>query len=211
MITAFLKGWLLSASLIIAIGSQNLFLLQQGLRQTHIVWACSLCVLCDLMLMSLGIWGIGLPLSQSPIALNLLSAAGALFLSGYGLQALLRIIKNRYEVPTSAPTTRGQTRRHVILMTLGITLLNPHVYLDTVVVIGGVSVALSSPEKTYFLIGAMTASILWFYGLGYGARYLIPLFINKNSWRILDTLTAFIMVWLAIDLLNQLRWPLWIR
>ncbi len=208
MITAFIKGWLLSASLIIAIGSQNLFLLQQGLRQTHIVWVCSLCVLCDLVLMSLGIWGIGLPLSQSPIALNLLSIAGALFLSVYGLQALRRIVKNTYDVPASKPTTRALTRRNVILMTLGITLLNPHVYIDTVVVIGGISVALSAPEKAYFFIGAMTVSIIWFYGIGYGARYLIPLFMKSHAWKVLDGITAMIMSWLVYDLLTQRHWPL---
>ncbi|WP_106768808.1 LysE/ArgO family amino acid transporter [Paenibacillus faecalis] len=197
-----LRGALIAGSLIVAIGAQNAFVLKQGLMKNNIFWVSLTCFLCDLLLMVIGVIGVGTIISSSTFATVSLAIAGGLFLAFYGLNSLrsawflssgMNINNDGKTIPKIHTT---------ILSTLAITLLNPHVYLDTVVVIGGVAGTLTWNEKIQFLIGALIASFLWFFGLGYGSRWLIPLFKKPISWRILDFGIGCFMLLLSYQLIK---------
>ncbi|WP_078552287.1 LysE/ArgO family amino acid transporter [Bacillus alkalicellulosilyticus] len=196
-----IRGALISGSLIIAIGAQNAFVLRQGLMKNNIFWVSLTCFLCDFILITIGVLGIGTIISSSTIATVTLAIAGGLFLALYGLKSL----RNAW-LSSSSMTINNNDReaapkvRKTILLTLAITLFNPHVYLDTVVIIGGFAGTLMWQEKVHFLIGAVIASFVWFFGLGYGARWLIPLFEKPVAWRILDIGIGCLMLWLSYQL-----------
>lgn len=201
----FLQGFILSASLIIAIGAQNLFLLRQGLLKQHIFWVASVCVLCDAALMFMGIFGVGHILKDSPILTDLLTLSGVLFLGTYALLSLKRVVMGQSFIPADGESIKTTTSKYqAILATLAVTLLNPHVYIDTLMLIGGVAIQLTLTSKYAFFGGAMTASILWFYSLGYGARLLRTMFKQSQPWVILDIITFGVMGWLSIDLSTSL-------
>lgn len=190
---------LVSASLIMAIGSQNAFILKNALKQNHIFIICSICFLCDFLLMSVGVLGLGSALATNAYLSGFLALLGAVFLLGYGLLS----IKNAL---TSADTLSidqnliKQSPKKLVLATLAVTLLNPHVYLDTVVIVGGIAGTLIFEQKLLFLMGALLSSFVWFFGLGYGARFLLPIFQKPKAWRILEFLIAVIMWWIAFGL-----------
>ena len=194
-----LQGFFVSFGLIVAIGAQNAFVLKQGLLRQHVFWVCLICFLCDFILMSMGVLGFGSLISQSPIATLMLSLMGAAFLFWYGFRAF----KSAHQ-GTSVLALDSQHQTHTlgktIATTLALTLLNPHVYLDTVVLVGSIASPLSLSEKYYFLIGAVLASATWFFGLGYGARLLTPLFKKPTTWRVLDTLIGIVMWAIAFSL-----------
>lgn len=197
-----LQGFFVSFGLIVAIGAQNAFVLKQGLLRQHVFWVCLICFLCDFILMSMGVLGFGSLISQSPIATLMLSLMGAAFLFWYGFRAF----KSAHQ-GTSALALDSQHQTHTlgktIATTLALTLLNPHVYLDTVVLVGSIASPLSLSEKYYFLIGAVLASATWFFGLGYGARLLTPLFKKPTTWRVLDTLIGIVMWAIAFSLVRH--------
>lgn len=165
------KGFLFG--LIVAIGAQNAFVLKQGLLRQHVFWVCLICLLCDFILMSMGMLGLGSLISQSHIATLMLSL-GAAFLLWYGFRAF----KSAHQ-GTSALALDDQRQTHALGKTIAtthaLTLLTPHVYLDTVALVGSIASPLSLGDKYYFLIGAVLAAT-WFFGFGYGARLLTPLF-----------------------------------
>ncbi|MBN6066380.1 amino acid transporter [Aggregatibacter actinomycetemcomitans] len=189
-----IQGFLVSGSLIVAIGAQNAFVLKQGLLKQHTFWIALTCFLCDFVLISIGVLGLGSLISTSPTASLALSIVGALFLFVYGLRAFNSAYKGNSRLLLDNPAQK-QTALKTILITLAITLLNPHVYLDTVVIIGGIAGTLNPTDKLAFLIGAIIASGLWFFCLAYGARLLIPFFRRPIVWRILDAVIGVIM-WL---------------
>ncbi len=194
------QGFLSMAVLIIAIGAQNIFVLKQGLLKQHVFSVALICCLVDITLSSLGIFGVGELINQAPLAQFYLALAGSLFLFVYGYRAA----KSAFYGNTSLHISQNNTQQSlgkVVLLTLAVTLLNPHVYLDTVVILGGLTVHLQSHEKWLFFMGAMAASFSWFFGIGYGARLLLPLFKKKVTWRLLDSLVAFTMWAIAISLL----------
>lgn len=186
--------------MIIAIGAQNAFVLRQGLLKQYIFYVCFICAFFDAVFISLGVFGVGNWVSQSVMAQLLLAGAGALFLMWYGVGALRRVFQS--QVMDVDSQSAGASFKTVMLSTLAITLLNPHVCLDTVVLIGGVSSTVPSQLKLYFLIGASLASLLWFFSLGYGARLLAPLFKKSITWKIVDVLIAIVMFAIALSLMQ---------
>ncbi len=197
------QGFMLGAGLIIAIGSQNAFVLRQGLRREHVFVVCTLCFLCDASLIALGAGGFGTLVASSPLLLRITCWAGAAFLFLYGLRAFHAALRpGVLEVDANGRPSSGLAQ--VVVTTLVLTLLNPHVYLDTVLLLGSVAGQLPAAPRTWFALGAVGASLLWFYGLGYGARVLAPLFRRPAAWRALDALVGCVMWAIA----GSLLWPL---
>lgn len=202
----FTQGVAISGGLIVAIGAQNAFVLKQGLLKNHIFWVALTCFLCDFVLMSAGVLGFGSLISQSAQATMALSLIGALFLAVYGARALMSAWRGGSLLSTDNQSCHqnqkvNNSRLAIIATTLALTLLNPHVYLDTVVILGGVAASLDFEQKLVFLAGALVVSAAWFFGLGFGARLLTPLFAKAITWRILDALIALVMWSIAISLL----------
>ncbi|KAE9530993.1 LysE/ArgO family amino acid transporter [Testudinibacter aquarius] len=195
-----IQGFLVSGSLIVAIGAQNAFVLKQGLLKQHIFWVSLTCFVCDFLLICIGVMGLGSLIGQSPSATLALAVIGALFLLVYGARAFRSAYQGSSGLSLDQTGSSSQSALKTVLITLGLTLLNPHVYLDTVVIIGGIASTLQFEQKLEFLIGAIFASGLWFFGLGYGARLLIPLFKRPQTWRILDFAIGCIMWLIAFSL-----------
>jgi len=192
---AFLTGLGLSLSLIVAIGAQNTFVLRQGLRREHVGPVVALCAWLDVLLMTLGVSGVAAALDRFAGALNALGLLGAAVLAVYALMALRRALSPQ----TLQAAAGGAPMRlaTVLLNTLSLSLLNPHVYLDTVVLVGAVGARQPAGQQLPFLLGAGLASVAWFAALGYGARLLTPLFARPRAWQLLDFLVALMMAWIA--------------
>jgi L-lysine exporter family protein LysE/ArgO len=197
--SAYLTGLVLGASLIIAIGAQNAFVLRQGLARAHVAVVVALCVLIDVVLTMIGVDGLAASLGRNPLALEGLALTGAVFLAWYGLGAARRACST--ESLCAAPAGGALSARGVLLQTLAVSLLNPHVYLDTVLLIGSVGVQQPPPLRPAFLAGVWTASAGWFASLGFGSRLLAPLFARPIAWRLLDALVALVMWGIALTLL----------
>ncbi|KLD63318.1 LysE/ArgO family amino acid transporter [Dyella japonica] len=201
MSTAYLAGLAAGAGLIIAIGAQNAFVLRQGLQRHYVGAVVSVCILADVGLILLGVAGMGLVVQQHPGLLQWLRFAGAAFLAGYGVMALRRAWQGESGLQ---PTGDGAlSRGRVVLACLAFTLLNPHVYLDTVVLLGSLSTHYEGDTRWFFAAGAATASVLWFLSLGYGARLLLPVFRSPLAWRVFDVAIAAFMLTLAVVLLQH--------
>ncbi|MCY1689754.1 LysE/ArgO family amino acid transporter [Exiguobacterium sp. SL14] len=196
-----LKGIVTSGTLIVAIGAQNAFVLKQGLLRNNIFWVVLVCFLCDVLLMCMGVLGIGTVIKNNMFANVGLASVGGLFLLLYGFKSFRSAFSSSHTMDVStAPKITSIPK--TILLTLAITLLNPHVYLDTVVIIGGIAGTLTFDQKVNFLIGALIASFVWFFGLGYGARWLIPVFKEPKAWKILDFGIGCLMFWLSYQLIQ---------
>jgi L-lysine exporter family protein LysE/ArgO len=194
---ASLDGLLTGLSLIVAIGAQNAFLLRQGLRRVGVGAVVVVCVLSDFVLIAAGVSGIGAVVHHAGWALLLVRWMGVAFLLCYGLSSAWRA--RRRSVLTAAPD-RPRSRHATVRQALAFTWLNPHVYLDTVVLIGSVANAHGSSGRWWFALGAAAASVLWFTGLGFGAKLFAPLLATARAWRILDLLIGVTMVLLALKL-----------
>jgi L-lysine exporter family protein LysE/ArgO len=200
-IPAALTGAALSASLIVAIGAQNTFVLRQGLRREHAALVVAICTVLDVALMAVGVSGLAAALGTRPLALALLAIGSAAFLAWYGFGAARRAWSP--QALTAAVNGQPQSARRVAAQTLAITLLNPHVYLDTVLLVGAVGAQQAAEMRPAFVAGAGLASAAWFAALGFGARLLAPLFARPLAWRILDALVAVTMFALATALLRM--------
>lgn len=194
-----LQGLFVSFGLIVAIGAQNAFVLRQGLMRQHVFWVSFVCFLCDAVLLTAGVFGLGLITDSVPWFGVVLSLLGAIFLLAYGLLAFGRAYQGSSSLVAKDNPHTALTQ--TIAATLAITLLNPHVYLDTVVIVGGVAAPLALSQKYMFLVGAWLASFVWFFGLGFGAIKLIPLFKKPQTWRILDIMIGCVMWFIAVSLL----------
>jgi L-lysine exporter family protein LysE/ArgO len=191
-------GFGLGISLIVAIGAQNAFVLRQGIRAKHVLAVVAICALSDLVLIFLGISGIGLVIGRFPAALVVIRWLGAAFLVGYGLLAARRaFLGGRLEVERDG---NGSSLRSVVLTVLALTWLNPHVYLDTVLLLGSVANTHGDAGRWLFGVGAGVASIVWFTALGFGARLLAGVFARPLAWRILDGVIAATMIVLGVSL-----------
>ncbi|MFA5704258.1 MAG: LysE/ArgO family amino acid transporter [Advenella sp.] len=197
--TALLAGFLLSFSLIMAIGSQNAFILRQGLKAEHVFWVCLICAISDATLIGIGVAGFSMVLSQSSFWLTTIRYAGAAFLFFYGLMNFISAFKGQSSLNASQVNTPNSLKK-TLLICLAFTWLNPHVYLDTLLLIGSVSTRYPGQGLNFFL-GASLASLLFFFSLGYGARLLQPLFKRARAWQILDIGTGVIMWSIAISLI----------
>jgi L-lysine exporter family protein LysE/ArgO len=196
MSSPLVLGFIASFTLIAAIGAQNAFVLRQGIRREHVLPVVALCTVSDIALISAGIAGVGALISAHPSALNIAKFGGALFLVGYGLLAARRAWR-----PSSLnPSQEAPARLIEVLVTCAaLTFLNPHVYLDTVVLLGALANE-HRDERWLFGVGAVTASAVWFFGLGLGARRLAGLFASPLTWRVLDGLIAVMMLGLGASL-----------
>lgn len=195
---AFGEGFASSAALIVAIGAQNAFVLRCGLRREHVLPVVLVCALSDALLITLGVAGLGSLVQRSPTLLMLARYGGAAFLVGYGLLAARRARRGAAMTADSgAPLGRGAA----IIACLAFTYLNPHCWLDTVVLLG--SIASQQPEgaRAWFGIGAASASFVWFFALGFGARALRGVFARPRAWQVLDALIAMVMWGIAASLL----------
>ncbi|MEU4618918.1 LysE/ArgO family amino acid transporter [Actinoplanes sp. NPDC023801] len=198
MLSSAVAGFVASAVLIIAIGAQNAFVLRQGLRREHVLPVVLTCALSDLALISAGIAGLGAVLNAQPALISVIRWAGAAFLLGYAVLAARRALRPEALDPAAkAPATLRAT----LLTCLALTYLNPHVYLDTVLLLG--SVAQQHANRWAFGLGAAAASLSWFVALGVGARRLAPLLARPSAWRVLDGSIALVMAALGITLVVQ--------
>nr|WP_298118600.1 LysE/ArgO family amino acid transporter [uncultured Pseudomonas sp.] len=194
---SYLNGLVIAAGLIIALGAQNAFVLAQSLRREHHLPVALLCVLCDAVLVAAGVFGLAALLAQNPVLLGIARWGGAVFLLWYGAQALLRACK-----PLGleqAERSKPRSRRAVLLAALAVTLLNPHVYLDTVLLIGSLGAQQSAPGA--YTLGAASASLLWFFALALGAAWLAPWLARPSTWRAIDLAVAAMMFTIAGQLL----------
>jgi L-lysine exporter family protein LysE/ArgO len=193
---AALSGFAFSLSLIVAVGAQNAFLLRQGLRREHVGIVVAICAAADVALIAAGVSGMGALIRGVPHLLTVVKIIGVLFLLGYGALALRRALRPS---TLKAADEAGSSRRAVVTTTLALTFLNPGVYLDTVILLGTVANSHHGQEWP-FGVGAALGSVIWFVGIGYGARLLSPIFAKPNAWRALDVAVAVIMVTIAVRL-----------
>ena len=197
----FLSGFFLGGSLIVAIGAQNAFILRQGLLDRHVFVLCLICALSDAVLIAAGVAGLGTLVAQSPWLVRVVTIGGAVFLFSYSALAFRRAI--RPDALKAAKTGEADLGA-AIAACLAFTFLNPHVYLDTVLLVGSVSATYAGAERLAFGVGAVIASFVWFFGLGYGARLLQPFFARPSAWRFLDCAIGVVMAAIAISLLRGL-------
>jgi L-lysine exporter family protein LysE/ArgO len=201
-ISAFTTGFALSATLIIAIGAQNAFVLRQGLRREHVLIIVAFCALADLLLIGAGVAGVAHVLGQAPRLTLALTGGGTLFLAWYGFRALARA--RTASAMNVAEDTRRISVRNAVAQAAGFTFLNPHVYLDTVLLMGSIGARQPSDLRFWFVGGAAAASGAWFTTLGFGARLLRPVFRTPRAWQVLDTIIGLTMLVLAVSLLGKL-------
>ncbi len=197
---AFLEGFATSGALIVAIGAQNAFVLRCGLRQEHVLAVVLVCALSDALLITLGIVGLGALVQQSPGFLAIARYGGAVFLIGYGALAARRALAGSGGLQADTAGA-SQTLGAAIWTSLALTYLNPHCWLDTVVLLGSISAQRPADERVWFGSGAVAASVVWFFALGFGSRLLRPLFEKRLAWRMLDAVIAAVMWSLAASLL----------
>ena len=194
--TPILFGFATSLSLIVAIGAQNAFVLRQGIRNEHVLPVVILCAVSDLVLIMAGVAGVGALVTAHPQLLTVARYGGAAFLVGYGLLAARRALRPTTLTPSDAGPA---SLKSVLLTCLALTFLNPHVYLDTVVLLGTLA-SQQGDARWRFGAGAAAASLVWFFGLGFGARRLAGLFAKPSTWRVLDGVIALTMIGLGVSL-----------
>lgn len=200
MLDIYLKGFIVTFSLIVAIGAQNAYVLKLGLMRQYVLLAVSLCIIFDFVLISAGVLGLGFFIKGNQLLINSIAVIGIVFLVFYSLLSFKAAFKN--ESMQIDDQIKTNPLKKVITMLLVFTFLNPHTYLDTVLLIGGIGANISDDLKLYFLLGAISASTVWFTLLGFGARALIPLFKKPITWKILDISIGFIMLLIAYSLID---------
>ncbi len=198
MLLAFISGFLISISLILALGPQNVFVLRQGLLRSHVFASCLVCSISDALLIAAGVLGVGLFISEIEGLATWMSIGASIFLIFYGLLRVKSALNPKgLEIDYSESKELWPT----ILAGLAFTYLNPHVYVDTLLLIGGASSSYAGDDKVMFGIGAATASFVFFFSLGYGAKSLSPILNNPESWKIIDLFIAGVMFTVAAILL----------
>jgi L-lysine exporter family protein LysE/ArgO len=195
----FWSGLATGLALIVAIGSQNAYVLRCGILRQHVLALVLFCALSDALLILAGIGGAGVLIRGNALLMDLTRYGGALFLASYGLLAARRAWRGSQ---MQLDTTTEVSLASALIACFGFTFLNPHVYLDTVVLLGSIANQRPDPGRWVFGAGAATGSLLWFSALGFGARYLAPLFQTRLAWRLLDGLIALVMFGLTALLLS---------
>ena len=205
MLSAFLTGFVLGFSLILAIGAQNSFVLKQGLMGHHVFAVALFCSLSDALLICIGVAGISLFLNHYiDLVSDWLFGISAIWLAGYGLLRLRDVIYGKSVLISENSSVNGLVSTLSFLLIL--TFANPHVYLDTVVLIGSVSQQFPANTKIAYVSGASIASFVFFFSLSYGAKFLSPIMQRPIAWRILDSFIAFVMFTLAIKMAQEAGW-----
>lgn len=194
--SSVVPGLLTGLSLIVAIGAQNAFVLRQGLTRNHLGIVVAICAASDALLITLGVSGVGAVVREHPTALAVLRWVGAAYLLAYGLRSLWSARRPHGLDPLAG---RAAGRRRVVATTLALTYLNPHVYLDTVLMLGSVANQYGG-DRWWFAAGAVAGSVLWFTALGFGARAAAPVLRRPATWRVLDVVIGAVMIVLAVRL-----------
>jgi L-lysine exporter family protein LysE/ArgO len=197
VLDALVAGLLTGLSLIVAIGAQNAFVLRQGLIRQFVGPVVAICSLSDLVLIAAGVAGIGAIVQHAPTALTVVRWLGVAFLTAYGVRSLWRA---RHAEALTASADEEPRLRGAVLQATALTWLNPHVYLDTVLLLGSIAAHHGPTGKWWFAVGAGAGSILWFSGLGYGARLLSPVLARPRAWQVLDVLIGLTMLTIAFQL-----------
>lgn len=197
---AFVQGCVMGAGLIMAIGAQNALVLRQGLRREHVGAVVAVCTLSDWLLIALGVFGLGALIQGQPLLLDLFRFGGAAFLLGYAWLAARRAWRPAGGLQAGGPAASLGT---TLSAALAFTYLNPHVYLDTVVLLGGLGARQPPGLRTAFAAGAGLASLMWFCMLGFGAAAAAPRLESARTWRVIDALVALLMAALGLQLLFQ--------
>lgn len=200
MNTAFISGFLLCMSLIVAIGSQNTFIIKQGLKKEHTFWISFLCTIFDMIIIGVGTFGFGHIILSLPWALKAMQYIGSAFLLVYGLLHLKSAIKGGQSLQANKDNQKTSLKKAVLIV-CALTWLNPHVYIDCVFIIGSVATKYAE-HKVAFYLGNITASTIFFFSLGYGARLLQPIFKKPQSWQVLDFIIFIIMSSIAYSLIT---------
>lgn len=198
MLSAALSGFVLGGSLIVAIGAQNAFVMRQGALNAHVFWICLFCAICDAVLIWAGVFGLGVLIKSMPLFIPVMTFGGAAFLLWYGIKAFMRALNPS---GMAANVEAAGTLQAALAACAAFTLLNPHVYLDTVVLVGSIANARPQGEQVPFATGASLASLTWFFALGYGAKALGPWLVRPQVWRVIDFCIAAVMFLLALKLL----------
>ncbi|ALE54310.1 LysE/ArgO family amino acid transporter [Paraburkholderia sp. SIMBA_055] len=202
---SFSHGAALCASLIVTIGAQNAFVLRQGIMRSHVGKIVALCALSDCILISAGVGGASVLVERYPVFVHVMLYVGLAYLVWFGINALRRAVRPGHAVMdagTGDGAPPAQRALPIVLMTLAFTWLNPHVYLDTFLLIGTAGAREPDGARVAFAVGAMAVSCVWFIGLGWGARALAPLFRRATAWRVLDGAIGSMILLLAV---TQLR------
>ena len=202
MLTATIQGLLLGGSMIIPIGAQNAYILNQGIKRNHHFLTASICILCDTLLIIAGVFGAGSLLALNPDLLQIITFGGIVFLSTYGAISFRSAWRNNYA--KTVLDNNHKSRKMVVMATLAVTLLNPHVYLDTVVVLGSVGNQFSGVSRLAFAAGTILASILWFYGLAFSAAKFSNWLNQPKVQRVIDIVVGGIMWVIASSLYHSL-------
>lgn len=194
MITTYFTGFTLMATLIIPIGLQNAFVLNQGIRKQHHLFVAAFCGFSDAFFMSIGVWGGATLFSAYPWLLLTITLLGALFMIVYGWQCLQRALKGGSGIETD---NKQRSFKVIVLACFAFTFLNPHVYIDTIVILGGFAANLLTQDRPYFFLGGITASFLWFFSLALLGSKFAPILNRPRAQRIIDTLIGLMMWALA--------------
>jgi L-lysine exporter family protein LysE/ArgO len=195
-VIAFLPGFLTGLSLIIAIGAQNAFVIRQGLTKKHVLLVVAICAISDALLIILGVAGLGALIAGLPWLLEIIRWFGVAYLTWFGIRSLRSAFKTQM---LDASGTQSGSAKSVVLAVLGFTFLNPHVYLDTVILLGSIGNQFGE-DKWWFALGGAVASILWFSSIGFGARAASRFMAKPVFWKVLDLLIAAVMFGIAIML-----------
>lgn len=190
----------MTISLIVAIGAQNAYILKLGLLRQYVLVAVLICILSDFLLITLGVLGLGFFIKGNQLLINSIAIFGIAFLTFYSFLSFKSALKN--ESIKIDDEIKTNPLKKVITMILVFTYLNSHTYLDTVLLIGGIGANIDDNMKIYFLLGAISASTVWFTLLGFGARVLIPLFKKPVTWKILDLFIGILMLYIAYSLID---------
>lgn len=202
---SFSHGAALCASLIVTIGAQNAFVLRQGIMRSHVGKIVALCAVSDCILISAGVGGASVLIERYPVFVHVMLYVGLAYLAWFGINALRRAVRPGHAVMDADANRGAQPAQHampIVLMTLAFTWLNPHVYLDTFLLVGSAGAREPDGARVAFAVGAMAVSCVWFIALGYGARALAPLFRRASAWRVLDGAIGSMVLLLAV---TQLR------
>ena len=200
MLDIYIKGFVVTISLIMAIGAQNAYVLKLGLLKQYVLLAVLMCIFFDFLLIAAGIFGLGYFIQGNQILINSIAVFGIVFLIIYAMLSFKSAFKNEsLQIDGNAKTN---PLKEVITLILVFTFLNPHTYLDTLLLIGGIGANVQNEFKIYFLLGAVSASAIWFFSLGFGARFLIPVFKKPITWKILDISIGIFMLFIAYSLID---------
>ncbi len=207
LLLSFIEGFVVSIGLIVAIGPQNAYVLRQGIRQRHAAQVAGVCFVIDATLITLGVVGVGKFIASNETLSMVLGWGGVLFLGWFAARSIKAAIKpevlDAAHMDAAAGDAKGGNAKTAMMHAAAFSLLNPWVYMDTMVLIGGVSVRYATDgERLAFLIGAVLASFVWFFGLALGGKKMAPLFQKTITWRVLDSFIAFVMIAVALNLIR---------